>query len=334
MEKLQTKIVIALTAFVFLCVMITGAMAEEKGAIKGGIATVNGKPIAQKDYDREMKKINMRYEKTGQQIPAEEKKKIESAIVDDLITREVLFQESEKQGIKVDGKEVDQQYNMILERYPDKKKFQELLTQWNFTEDEIKSEIERSTAVQKLIKTTVADKITVADNDIKKFYDDNPEKFKSPEEVKASHILVKFDPKTADKAQKEAAKKKIEAVKERLKKGEDFAAVAKEISDCPSKKNGGDLGFITKGQMVKPFEDATFALKKDEMSDIVETQFGYHIIKVFDKKPAKVVEFKEVKDRLAEQLKQQKTQEQAVAYIQKLRGSAKIERKDGASQPN
>ncbi len=320
------RLMITLTACLFLLVTINNVLAEEKAATEEGLAKVNGKSIDKVAYDREMKKLNMRYEKTGQKLSDEERKKIESAVLDDLITREVLYQESEKAGIKVNDDEVNKQYDMIVKRYPDEKKFKELLKQWDFTEEEIKSEIKRRTAVQELIKTNVTDKIKIDDGDVKKFYDDNPDKFQASEEVKASHILIKFDPAKADEAKKTDAKKKLEDVKKRLAKGEDFAKLAKEISEGPSNKNGGDLGFVRRGQMVKPFEDAVFALEAGEVSDIVETQFGYHLIKVFEKKPAKKIEFKEVKERLSNQLKQQKAQEEAIAYIEKLKESAKIEK--------
>jgi peptidyl-prolyl cis-trans isomerase C len=333
MRHFINRLTIGITVCLFLLVTINGVFAgEEKAAAEGDIALVNGKPIDKMAYDREMKKVNMRYEKTGRKLSDEEMQKIETAVIDDLITREVLYQESEKKGIEVDPKEVDKQYDMIVKRYPDKKKFKELLAQWNFTEDEIKSEIKRRTAVQELIKNNVTDKIEIPDTEVKKYYDDNPEKFKASEEVKASHILIKFDPSKADDAKKESAKKQLEDVKKRIGKGEDFAALAKEISEGPSKKNGGDLGFIRKGQMVKPFEDAAFALEAGEVSDIVETRFGYHLIKVFEKKPEKKIEYKEVKDRLANQLKQQKAQEEAMTYIQKLKDSAKIEKKNTAQK--
>lgn len=316
-----------ITICFFLMVTITEVLAEEKETAKGSDVLVNGKPIDKAAYDREMKKFDMQSEKTGKKMSDEERKKYEADVLDKLVTLEILYQESEKKGIKVDPKKIDEQYDMLLKRYPDKEKFNEFLTQWNITEDKIRLEIKRGAAIQELIKTNVTDKVTVADQEVKKFYNDNPEKFKAPEEVKTSHILIKLDPKKADDAKKNKAKEKLEAAKDRIKKGEDFAKVAKEVSEGPSNKSGGDLGFVTRGQMVKPFEDAVFALKAGEVSDIVETQFGYHLIKVFEKKPAKTIGFEEVKNRLADQLKQQIAQKKIMAYIQQLKDTAKIENK-------
>jgi peptidyl-prolyl cis-trans isomerase C len=334
MKHLLIKTAIGITACLILLIWINGALAEDKKMTKEDIALVNGKPIDKADYDWEMKKLGMRFQQTGNKLSEKDKKKYEANVLDNLITIEVLYQESEKKGIKVDPKRVEQQFDMLVKRYPDKEKFKEFLAQWDISEEKIKKNIKRHTAIQDLIKTSVTDKIKVNNKEVKKFYDANPEKFKSPEEVKASHILIKLDPKKASDTEKATAKKKLVTVKDRLAKGEDFGKLAKELSEGPSNKTGGDLGYFSRGQMVKPFEEAAFALKKGNVSDIVETQFGYHLIKVFDKKPAKMLTFKEVKDRLTDQLKQQEAQQKAVAYIEKLKSEAKIERKDSISQVN
>ncbi|MGD9210271.1 MAG: peptidylprolyl isomerase [Desulfobacteraceae bacterium] len=329
MKHFTIKTIIGIALCFFLFAAVNGVWAEEKEATEANVEKimVNGKPIDKAAYNREMKKLEIRSERSGNKLSDEDRKKYEADVVDRLITLELLYQESEKKGIKIDSKKVDEQYNMFIKRYPDEKKFKEFLDRWDVTEENIKFEIKRTTAIQELIKTDVTDKVTVADKDVKKYYEDNPDKFKAPEEIKASHILIKVDPKKADDAKKNEAKKKLEGIKKRLSEGEDFAKVAKEVSEGPSNKTGGDLGYITRGKMVKPFEDAAFALNKGEVSDIVETQFGYHLIKVFEKKPEKTLEFKEVKDNLTNQLKQQKAQKEIMAYIEKLKGSAKIENK-------
>jgi peptidyl-prolyl cis-trans isomerase C len=149
--------------------------------------------------------------------------------------------------------------------------------------------------------------------------------FKQPEQVKASHILIKVTP-DADDAQKATARKKIEEIQQKLKNGGDFAALAKEYSEGPSGARGGDLGFFRHGQMVKPFENAAFGLEPGQVSDVVTTRFGYHLIKVTEKKPAKTLAYSEVKDKIGERLKQQKIEKQAGEYIDGLKKDAKIEK--------
>jgi peptidyl-prolyl cis-trans isomerase C len=195
----------------------------------------------------------------------------------------------------------------------------------NLTEASIKEKLERDLTLKKLIDDEVAPGVKLSDIEIRAFYDNNPEAFKQPERVKASHILIKVDPQ-ADASQKAEAKKKIDLVQAKLQKGEDFGALAKEYSDGPSGPEGGDLGYFTRGQMVKPFEDAAFAMKPGEVSGVVETKFGYHLIKVTDRKPETTMSYDEVKARLEEFLKQRKIQEEINVYVKRLEEKAKIER--------
>ena len=108
--------------------------------------------------------------------------------------------------------------------------------------------------------------------------------------------------------------------------GEEFAVLAKEFSEGPSSANGGDLGNFRRGQMVKPFEEAVFTLRPGEVSDIVETEFGYHLIKVIDKKPETTIAYEDIKDRLEQHLKQEKVQREVSLYVEKLKEKAKVER--------
>jgi peptidyl-prolyl cis-trans isomerase C len=143
--------------------------------------------------------------------------------------------------------------------------------------------------------------------------------------VQASHILIKVDPQ-ADESQRAEARKKIEEIKKKLGKGGDFAALAKEFSQCPSGSKGGDLGYFRRGQMVKAFEEAAFALKRGEVSDLIETKFGYHLIKAIDKKPETTIAFEEIKSKLGRYLKQNKVQEEVRQYVEKLKEKVKVER--------
>jgi peptidyl-prolyl cis-trans isomerase C len=194
----------------------------------------------------------------------------------------------------------------------------------NLSEAEIKFQITKGLAIQQFIDTKFVQKITVSNDETKAHYNNNPDLFKQPEQVRAMHILVMVDPQ-ATAEQKAAARKKLKDVLKRLGKGEDFETLAKEYSEGPSGAKGGDLGYFSRGQMVPPFEAAAFALKSGEVSDIVETRFGYHLIKVVDKKPGLTMSYEEVKDNLKQYMKRQKVQEQVKLYIEKLHKKAKVE---------
>jgi peptidyl-prolyl cis-trans isomerase C len=165
----------------------------------------------------------------------------------------------------------------------------------------------------------------ISDEESKTYYDTHPQSFVQPEQVRASHILIKVDA-DATEAQKTEARKKITAIQQKLKKGEDFASLAENYSEDTTSKKGGDLGYFGRGQMVEPFEEAAFSLKPNEISDIVETQYGYHLIKVVDKKPEAKLTYAEVKDRLDQYLKQQKLQSAEKLYIDNLRKNAAVEK--------
>ncbi|UCG12634.1 MAG: peptidyl-prolyl cis-trans isomerase, partial [Deltaproteobacteria bacterium] len=194
----------------------------------------------------------------------------------------------------------------------------------NLTEEEVKSRLARDIATKQFIDEQFAKHVEVSDKEIKDYYESNPDAFKAPEQVRASHILIKVEPQ-ADEAKKAESRKKLEMIQQRVKKGEDFAALAREFSEGPSSTKGGDLGYFRRGQMVKPFEDAAFGLKPGEVSDIVETRFGYHLIKVVDKKPETTIGYEEVKERIEAFLKQRKTQNQINLYVENLKKDAKVE---------
>jgi peptidyl-prolyl cis-trans isomerase C len=269
--------------------------------------------------------VKQRISRWGQNVPEAKLEEIKNEILENLISQELLYQKSQGKGIKVEKEAVAAQLTSLKQRFPDEAGFKKALGEMNLTEAAIKAKVERVIAIQKLVDVEIAQKVTISEKEKKAFYDAHPEFFREPEQIKASHILIKVNP-SADESQRATAKGKIEKVQEKLKKGEDFAALAKEFSEGPSNVKGGDLGYFRRGQMVKPFEAAAFALKPNEVSDIVETQFGYHLIKLADKKPEKILGYEEVKEKLAQHLSQQKTQKEVELYIEKLKQSAKIEK--------
>jgi len=194
----------------------------------------------------------------------------------------------------------------------------------NLTEPGLKDYFASQLVIKKLVDKDLASKIVVTPEEVKAFYDGNPDVFKTPEMVRASHILVKVD-KTASAEEKAKALEKIKAIQKRIQNGEDFAKVAKEVSDCPSKDNGGDLNFFQKGQMVPQFENAAFSMKPGQTSDIVETEFGYHLIRLTDTKEAGTMSFEEVKPRIEQHLKTEKMSQEFPKYVETFKSKAKIE---------
>jgi peptidyl-prolyl cis-trans isomerase C len=317
-------IVIILVSLIFLLTM-SFSWAGEKSNAEEKIAVVNGKIIPKSDFDRQMFRVNAQFSQTGKTPSSSELSEIKKNILEHLINFELLYQESKKEGIQVDEKVLNEQYENWKKQRPSQEALNEFLKQLNLSETGFKDKFRMDLAVQQFIEKKFGQKALVSDQETKAFYDSHPDFFKIPEQVRASHILIKADPK-ADVAQKAAARKKIEDIQKQLKNGEDFSELAKKVSDCPSKAKGGDLGYFRRGQMVKPFEDVAFSLKPGGVSGIVETEFGFHIIKVTEKKPETTLTYEQVKDRIAAKLKEDKIAKEINLYLEKLKKDAKIER--------
>lgn len=276
------------------------------------VAKVNGENITSDALERDLLVIRKRFERSGRELKEDQLPNVKKEVLENLINRVLLKQESEKQGIKIEPAKIEEQLGEMKKRYDNPAEFEENLKQAKITEAGLKEQIRLGLAIQQLIQQKFVQNTTISDKEAKAYYEENRARFSQPEQVKASHILIKAD-KDADETQKDEARKKIEKIQKRVEKGEDFASLAKELSEGPSASKGGDLGFFGHGSMVKPFETAAFSLNPDEISDVVETQFGYHLIKVTDKKPAKQVTYEEVQDKLKQFLKQQKVKKEVDA---------------------
>jgi peptidyl-prolyl cis-trans isomerase C len=308
-----------------LITLASPAYVGESQSAEQKVAVVNGTVINQPEFDNEMNRVLERLQRTGRFPNDLERSQIKKQVLENLIARELLYQESQTKGIKVDQKEIEAQVTALKGRFPSEVEFKNALSTMNLTEADLRFQFERDLAIRKLLDDQIGDKVAVSEKESKAYYDNNLESFKKPEQVRASHILIKVDP-GAEEAKKAEARTKIESVQAKLKKGEDFGALAKEYSEGPTGPKGGDLGFFGRGQMVKPFEEAAFSMKPGQVSGMVETRFGYHLIMVTERTPESTLSYEEVKDRLEQYLKQQKVQEEIAAYVETLKSKAKIER--------
>lgn len=223
------------------------------------LAEVNGKKITGVDYNLFIDSLNPQLK---QYFGGEEMNK---EVVNELVYQTLLYEDAMEKGM-----DKDDEFKQVLEK--------------------TKESMLKTYALGKLLAT-----VSVTDDEIKKFYEDNKDLFKENESANASHILV-------------AEEDKANEIYEKVKNGNDFASLAKEFSTCPSKEKGGELGTFTRGQMVKEFEDAVFNNEVGAITEPVKTQFGYHIIKINDKNEGRDLAFDEVKDKIAAQVRRQKEQ--------------------------
>lgn len=295
------------------------AKSEKKAAI------VNGAIITQRAFDQEITVLRAQIEQSGQRIEDNQMDEFKKHVMNQLVSTELLYQDTKEKGIKVTDEQLAKYLADVMTRFPSEEEFKKGLAEMNMTEDEMKLKLRKSLAIQELVTKHVALGTEVSDEEARAFYDMRSELFQQPEAVKASHILIKVAPEAAQ-PDKDAAMTQIKGIQEKINKGDDFAELAKQNSDCPSAPNGGDLGFFSKGQMVKPFEDAAFALAPGTVSDIVETQFGYHLIKAVEKKKSELVAFETAKEKIKKSLSKEKSKQKVDAHIDMLMAKAKIEK--------
>jgi len=305
--------------------MAIPVLAGEKQLSEDKVAVVNGSVITLTDLDREVSRAQEQFRRTGRPISDAQLSDMKKGMLENLISFELLYQESKKQGIKVEEATVVEKLRGVKERFPSEDAFKDMLRNSNLSEADMISQLRRGMAVEQFVDKEFVQKVAVSDKEMKDYYDTHQDRFKQPEQVHASHILIKVDPE-ADASRQAEARKEIEKIQKKVKKGEDFAALAKEHSQCPSNTKGGDLGYFGRGQMVKPFEKAAFALEPGQVSDIIETRFGYHLIKVMDKKPERTLAYKDATGGLEQHLKQSKVRQEVLAYVEKLEEKAKVER--------
>ena len=286
------------------------------------LARVNGESISKAEFDRAVASIEAR---AGGPMPPDQRDQILRTILDQIVGYKLLVQESHSRKVEASDTEVEARVQEIQKQFPDEGAFKQMLTARNTTLDQLRSDVRQDIAVQKMIDAEVEPKSAVKPEQLADYYAKNPNQFKQPDRVHASHILIGV-PRGADAEAKAQARAKAEQVLKDVKAGKDFATLAKDNSQDPgSAPNGGDLGFFQPGQMVGPFNDAAFSLAAGAVSDIVETEFGFHIIKVAEKQPGRTIALDDVKPQLEQFLLQRNRQEQTDAFVNGLRSKGKIE---------
>jgi peptidyl-prolyl cis-trans isomerase C len=276
------------------------------------VATVNGSPITMAEVELVLKKAGPKATAPTEAQRREMQQEALTMLIDDQLMRDFL----RKKGPKVDLQDVNKQMAELVEGLKkEKKTLDEYLKEQNQTEAQLRADIEGWLQWNAFVKAEVSDA------ELKKYYDGNKDFFDRVV-VRASHIVVRVSPE-ATKDQQNEVVAKLQAWRKEIVEGKlEFAKAAKEHSQCTSAPNGGDIGFFPRKLAVEePFAKAAFALKVGEMSDVVQTDFGYHLIKVTDRKAGTPSDFNKIKDEVREMC----VEELRVLILAEQRQSAKVE---------
>lgn len=285
------------------------------------IADCNGDTIPKSEFEGAVRSVEQR---NGGPIPTEKRDEVYRGVLDDLVAYRLLKQEVKQRSLTVTDADVDARIAAFKQQMGSEANFKAALQAQQITEAKLREDARMDLLVAKLLEQEVNQKVLVKPTDIAGFYEKNPDRFQQGETMRASHILV-LVPAEATVQARAAARGRAEAALKAAKAGQDFAKLARQYSQDSSAQRGGDLGFFPKGQMVPAFDQAAFALAPGQVSDLVETQFGFHIIKATEKRPARVVPFVEVAGQIQQFLEQEQRQEKGKELVKQLKAKGKVQ---------
>jgi parvulin-like peptidyl-prolyl isomerase len=282
---------------------------------------VNGREITPQEIEQEMERLRPSYVTMFKDQPKEEQEKqLREWSTENVIERMLLQQYARDEIQNVPVEAVDKAFNELVERHGDEAKFFEATQTKPEDKEKIKAELEDQIRVEQAVQQIMRQAQRPGTASARKFYQENKQQFINPEQVRAAHIVKHVNAETDDKT----AHEQILAVKKELDSGKPFEELADEHSDCPG--NGGDLGYFPRGQMVQSFEDVVFNTKPGDITDIIKSEFGYHIAKVYEKRPVTAVHFDKVKDRIVEHLWEERRTKKLEEFLDHLKEKSDVQR--------
>ncbi|AMV73944.1 peptidylprolyl isomerase [Desulfuromonas carbonis] len=295
-----------LLVLIFLCIPLFAC--KEKGEASSPVLVrVDNRTVTLDQFRREFAKTLP----AGQELSADEKNELERAFLVQVIDQELTLAEAERLQIKVTPAEVDQAIQEYRAEYPDRS-FDEVLRERGISFADWRQELERGLLVEKVMRQAVDVRIGVSEAEIDNYYREHQDEFNRPDQVRARQIVV-------------GSQEEGERVLALLQQGRPFAAVAKEFSLSPDAEQGGDLGFFARGEMPPEFDKVVFTLAKGRISDLVRSEYGYHIFLVEERRPAQRLSLDQVRDRIRDELLADRQEQAYQSWLQELRSRAKID---------
>lgn len=288
------------------------------------VAVVNGESISREDLDLSLNQLVNQYGQMGIQLDSAHVDTLKHKILDSMVAGVLLFQESVKEGIEITEDEVNSEITAMKSQFPSEEMFLESLASQGLTEDKFREQISRNVAIRKFVDEKIAGEIAIPQEVKMEYYETNIERYEHEDQIAARHIVVtaKEDDTPESREEKQVL---LADLRERVLGGEDFSALAIEYSEGPASSRGGDLGFFSRGQMVKEFEDAAFAMKPGEVSEVIETQYGFHLIQVYDQRSAGLSSFEEVEGSIEEMLKRPRINDAVNSRVEALKEAGTVE---------
>lgn len=287
----------------------------------GPVAQVNGEDVSAERFNEEAR----RFGKMAKYLDRKRIDRYRERIITQLVRDKLTEQAVREADIEPAADEVEARFKKFLEEnFHTEEDIEDYYRRTGMTAERIRDNIRKSVGLEMLLAKRYGTEVT--DEEVKKFYDEHTSRFEAPEEVKASHILVSVSKDASDEEEKEFKKEALKLARQARKSDADFAALAREHSDGPTAKKGGDLGWFARKQMVPEFSHAAFKLKPGEVSDPVRSSHGYHVIKVFERRPERIRPFDEVKDEIEESLHRARLRDATIEFMRDVREKADIKK--------
>ena len=315
----------AYTVLLLCLTAVSAVWADTPTIPPDSVALVNGSPITRAELSLEVKALGNRLAADGAPLATDATADLNRQALERLINAELLYLQAVKSGLAARPSDIDFQVRTVKNQFENEVEFSDMLSGIRFSLEDLRRHFAKAILVEKVIVSRAEKVPDVPEQQLRAYYHDHMDAFIVPKSVKASHILVAFDP-NGTPAVKIEAQRKIKEIQDNLRQGKDFGTIAKAFSDCPSRDNGGDLGFFKRGEMEKTFEEAAFKLKPGQISDIVMTSHGFHILQVTAVTEKRTADFNDVKTGIAELLKNQAIRADLDQYVRTLRTTATIQR--------
>ena len=287
------------------------------------IARVNGVVITRREFQVAYRQAVDQHAREGQPVNEAYIASVRRSVIQRMVEEELLFQKSRQLGIVVSPEEIDTEVAAARARFKDEGAFEQELARLYMDETQYRRKLHRQRAIDRVIKRQVMPSITISEEEIRRFYDANPKRYQTPEKIRLSHILIRLPPGEKPDDQS-PARLKIEMIKNQLDQGEDFALLAKQYSEEPRREQGGDLGYVQRGQLLPQLDVVAFDLDVGAISPILTTALGFHLLRVKDHTPEEVAAFEDARPDIQRTLLQLKRDRAVQAYIDALRKKADI----------
>lgn len=287
------------------------------------VARVNGRPILRRDFELAVQ-LQFRGRRAGN-VGLKELQAVREKVLESLIENELLYQKAARADAAVPDGEVEDQFRKMRDSFPSAGKFTDALRENGVGEAEFREQLKRTLIVTRFVERELVGGLEATEEEARRYYDQNPAEMARPEAVRLSQIVVRLTP-GASQAERIAARQKIEAILKEVRAGEDFGQLARRHSEGADAAAGGDAGLLIKGKGPPAIERVAFSLQPGQVSDVIESRLGLHIIKVGERRPEGPAPFAEVKEAIRARLLARERKERIRAYVEQLKEQARVER--------